>query len=182
MPTPQKVKAVQELKGKLQSMDAALLAEFSGLKVGEMMQVRRKLSESGAQFGVIKNSLGRIAAREADLEDLVALMEGSTAIAFVDGDVVNAARSLDEAAKDYPSLVVKGGVLDGKVLTAEQAQALAKIQSRDVLMAQLAGLLVSPIQNLAGLLNAPLGNLGNALYALSQQKQSEAPDAAGESE
>lgn len=182
MPTPQKVKAVQELKGKLQSVDGALLAEFSGLKVGEMMQVRRKLSDSGAKFGVIKNSLGRIAAREADLEDLIPFMEGSTAIAFVNGDVVGAAKGLDAAAKDYPSLVVKGGLLDGKVLTAEQAQSLAKIESRDVLLAQLAGLLVSPIQELAGLLNAPLGNLGNALYALSQQKQSEAPDAAGESE
>lgn len=182
MPNPQKVKAVQELKGKLQSVDAALLAEFSGLKVGEMMQVRRKLSDSGAKLGVVKNSLGRIAAREADLEALVPFMEGSTAICFVEGDVVNAARSLDEAAKDFPALVVKGGVLDGKVLSAEQAQALAKIQSRDVLLAQLAGLLVSPIQNLAGLLHAPLGNLGNALYALSQQKQSEAPDAAGDSE
>lgn len=182
MPTPQKVKAVQELKGKLQSVDGALLAEFSGLKVGEMMQVRRKLSDSGAKFGVIKNSLGRIAAREADLEDLVPFMEGSTAIAFVNGDVVGAAKGLEAATKDYPSLVIKGGLLDGKVLTAEQAQSLAKIQSRDVLLAQLAGLLVSPIQELAGLLHAPLGNLGNALYALSQQKQSEAPDAAGESE
>lgn len=182
MPTPQKVKAVQELKGKLQSVDGALLAEFSGLKVGEMMQVRRKLSDSGAKFGVIKNSLGRIAAREADLEDLIPFMEGSTAIAFINGDVVDAAKGLEAAAKDYPSLVVKGGLLDGKVLTAEQAQSLAKIESRDVLLAQLAGLLVSPIQEMAGLLYAPLGNLGNALYALSQQKQSEAPDAAGESE
>lgn len=182
MPTRQKVKAVRELKGKLQSVDGALLAEFSGLKVGEMMQVRRKLSDSGAKFGVIKNSLGRIAAREANLEDLIPFMEGSTAIAFVDGDVVGAAKGLDAAAKEYPSLVIKGGLLDGKVLTAEEAQSLAKIESRDVLLAQLAGLLVSPIQELAGLLHAPLGNLGNALYALSQQKQSEASDAAGESE
>ncbi len=175
MPKPQKVAAVKELREKLESSDAALLAEFTGLKVGEMMQVRRSLADAGTEFGVVKNTLGRIAATEANMGDLIPLLRGSTAIAFVRGDAVLAAKSLDEVAKKYPALVVKGGILGGKVLDAGQTKALASVESREVLLAKLAGMLVSPIQKMGSLLYAPLGNLGNALYALQQQRGSEAP-------
>jgi len=178
MPKPQKVEAVQALKERLESSDAALLAEFSGLKVGEMMQVRRKLAENGTNFGVVKNTLGRIAATQAGMEELIPLLRGSTAIAFVKGDAVVAAKNLDEVAKKYPALVVKGGILGGRVLDAGQAKALASVASREVLLAQLAGLLISPVQKMGSLLYAPLGNLGNALYALQQQR-GEAGSAAG---
>jgi large subunit ribosomal protein L10 len=177
MPKPQKVAAVKELREKLESSDAALLAEFTGLKVGEMMQVRRSLAENGTNFGVIKNTLGRIAASEANMEELIPLLRGSTAIAFVNGDAVLAAKSLDEVAKKYPALVVKGGMLGGKVLDADQTKALASVEPREVLLAKLAGLLISPIQKMGSLFYAPLGNLGNALYALQQQRGSEAPAA-----
>ncbi|HEX2054241.1 MAG TPA: 50S ribosomal protein L10 [Actinomycetota bacterium] len=170
MPKPQKVEAVQALKERFQDSDAALLAEFTGLKVGEMMQVRRKLAENGTNFGVVKNTLGRIAATEANMEELIPLLRGSTAIAFVKGDAVVAAKNLDEVAKRYPALVVKGGILGGKVLDADQAKALASVAPREVLLAQLAGLLQSPIQKIGSLLYAPLGNLGNVLYALQQQR------------
>lgn len=182
MPKPQKVTAVKELREKLESSDAALLAEFTGLKVGEMMQVRRRLAENGTDFGVIKNTLGRIAATEASMEELIPLLRGSTAIAFVKGDAVLAAKGLDELAKKYPALVVKGGILGGKVLDPGQAKALASVASREVLLAQLAGLLISPIQNMASLLYAPLGNLGNALYALQQQRVAAAPEDAAPAE
>ena len=178
MPKPQKVEAVQALKERLESSDAALLAEFSGLKVGEMMQVRRKLAVNGTNFGVVKNTLGRIAATQAGMEELIPLLRGSTAIAFVKGDAVVAAKNLDEVAKKYPALVVKGGILGGRVLDAGQAKALASVASREVLLAQLAGLLISPVQKMGSLLYAPLGNLGNALYALQQQR-GEAGSAAG---
>ncbi|MEX2553590.1 MAG: 50S ribosomal protein L10 [Actinomycetota bacterium] len=181
MPKPQKVEAVRSLKERLESSDAALLAEFKGLKVGEMLQLRRALAENGTQFGVVKNTLGRIAASEAGMEGLIPLLTGSTAIAFVKGDAVLAAKGLDEATKKYPALVVKGGILGGRVLSADQAKALAKVESREVLLAQLAGLINSPIQKMAGLLYAPLGNLGNALYAFRQLRGSQeagtAPDA-----
>ncbi len=180
MPKPQKVAAVKELREKLESSDAALLAEFTGLKVGEMMQVRRSLAETGTNFGVVKNTLGRIAATEANMEELIPLLKGSTAIAFVKGDAVLAAKSLDEVAKKYPALVVKGGILGGKILDAGQAKALASVAPREVLLAQLAGLLISPVQKMGSLLYAPLGNLGNALYALQQQRGSETPAAAPE--
>lgn len=175
MPKPQKVEAVQALKERLESSDAALLAEFTGLKVGEMMQVRRRLAENGTNFGVVKNTLGRIAAAEANMEDLIPLLRGSTAIAFVKGDAVVAAKNLDEVAKKYPALVVKGGILGGKILDAQQAKALASVASREVLLAQLAGLLISPVQKMGSLLYAPLGNLGNVLYALRQQRGADAP-------
>jgi large subunit ribosomal protein L10 len=174
MPKPQKVAAVKELREKLESSDAALLAEFTGLKVGEMMQVRRSLAENGTEFGVVKNTLGRIAATEANMAELIPLLRGSTAIAFVNGDAVLAAKSLDDVAKKYPALVVKGGILGGRVLDAQQAKALASVESREVLLSKLAGLLNSPIQKMASLLYAPLGNLGNALYALQQQRGSSA--------
>jgi large subunit ribosomal protein L10 len=174
MPKPQKVAAVKELREKLESSDAALLAEFTGLKVGEMMQVRRSLAENGTEFGVVKNTLGRIAATEANMAELIPLLKGSTAIAFVNGDAVLAAKSLDDVAKKYPALVVKGGILGGRVLDAQQAKALASVESREVLLSKLAGLLNSPIQKMASLLYAPLGNLGNALYALQQQRGSSA--------
>jgi len=177
MPKPQKVTAVKELREKLESSDAALLAEFTGLKVGEMMQVRRSLAESGTDFGVVKNTLGRIAATEANMAELIPLLKGSTAIAFVQGDAVMAAKSLDDVAKKYPALVVKGGILGGKVLDAGQAKALASVASREVLLAQLAGLLIAPVQKMGSLLYAPLGNLGNALFALQQQRGSAAPEA-----
>lgn len=170
MPKPQKVAAVKELREKLESSDAALLAEFTGLKVGEMMQVRRSLAENGTEFGVVKNTLGRIAATDANMAELIPLLKGSTAIAFVIGDAVLAAKSLDDIAKKYPALVVKGGILGGKVLDAQQAKALASVESREVLLSKLAGLLNSPVQKMASLLYAPLGNLGNALYALQQQR------------
>lgn len=185
MPKPQKVEAVRKLTEKLKSSEAALLAEFKGLKVGEMMQLRRALAANGTQFGVIKNTLGRIAATNAGMQELIPLLTGSTAIAFVQGDAVLAAKGLDDVAKKFPALVVKGGVLGGKVLTADQAKALAKVESREYLLAQLAGLLNSPIQKMASLIYAPLGNLGNALYAFQQLRESEsgpaaAPEAAAE--
>lgn len=175
MPKPQKVAAVKELRAKLESSDAALLAEFTGLKVGEMMQVRRSLAENGTEFGVVKNTLGRIAATEANMAELVPLLKGSTAIAFVNGDAVLAAKSLDDVAKKYPALVVKGGILGGKVLDAQQAKALASVESREILLSKLAGMLNAPIQKMASLLYAPLGNLGNALFALQQQRGAESP-------
>lgn len=182
MPKPQKVEAVQTLKESLESSDAALLAEFTGLKVGEMLQLRRKLAENGTKFSVVKNTLSRIAAREANVEELVPFLTGSTAIAFIKGDAAVAARGIDEIAKKYPALVIKGGVLNGRVLSADQARALSKIESREVLLAQLAGLINAPLQKLAYLLQAPLGGLGNALFAyrkkLEEQSGPVIPDAA----
>jgi len=175
MPKPQKVEAVRELKERFEGSKAALLAEFRGLKVEEMKELRRILSESGGQFKVVKNTLSRIAAKEASLDELLPFLEGSTAIAFINGDPVAAAKGLDEMAKKYPALVIKGGLMDGKVFGAEQAQALAKVKPREVLLAQLAGLLQSPIQGLVNLLQAPVRDLGYVLAAYRQKLEEQGP-------
>ncbi|MGH9197009.1 MAG: 50S ribosomal protein L10, partial [Acidimicrobiia bacterium] len=116
MPKPQKVETVKELKDRFEQADAALLAEFRGLKVEEMKELRRELRAAGADFKVVKNTLTRIAVKASDLEGLLPFLEGSTAIAFVKGDAVAAAKGIDEVAKKYPALVLKGGYVEGQVL------------------------------------------------------------------
>ena len=180
MPKPQKIAAVKELKEQFEQSDAALLTEFTGLKVQEMKELRRSLEGSGTQFKVVKNTLSRIAAREASMEELIPLLEGSTAIAFIKGDPVEAAKGLDEIAKKYPALVVKGGILDGRVFGPDQAKALAKVKPREVLLAQLAGMLISPVQKLAGLLQAPVRDLGYVLAAYREKLEKDAPAASAD--
>ena len=178
MPKPQKIEAVTKLKERFEQSDAAILTEFRGLKVGEMKELRRLLADTGTEFKVVKNTLGRIAAKEAKLDELLPLLEGSTAIAFIKGDPIVAAKGIDEIAKKYPSLVIKGGFLDGKVFGAERAQSLAKVKPREVLLSQLAGMLQSPIQKLAGLLQAPIRDLGYLLAAYKDKLEKDNPVAA----
>jgi large subunit ribosomal protein L10 len=176
MPKPEKVNAVAELTDKLKASPAALLASFTGLKVAEMTELRRALGPVGAEFRVVKNTLARIAARQAGLDELVPLLEGSTAIAFVGGDPVAAAKGLDEVSKKYPALVLKGGLLEGRVLGAERAAAIAAIKPREVLLAGLAGAIKSPVATVLGLALAPVRSLA---YALAAYQEKLAAGAAG---
>jgi len=177
MPKPQKIEAVEALKTELQESQAALLTSFRGLKVGEMTELRRSLAGSSAEFKVVKNTLARIAAREVGLDDLVPLLEGSTAIAFVKGDPVTAAKGLDEVSKKYPALVLKGALLLGKVIDAERASALATVAPREVLLAQIAGALQAPLARMLAVLSAPVRSLGYALGAYREKLAAEAPAA-----
>lgn len=177
MPKPQKIEAVEALKGQLLDSQAALLTSFRGLKVAEMTELRRSLAGSQAEFKVVKNTLARIAAREAGLDDLVPLLEGSTAIAFVKGDPVTAAKGLDEVSKKYPALVLKGALLVGKVVDAERAAALATVAPREVLLAQLAGAFQAPLAKMLALLSAPVRSLGYALGAYRDKLAAGAPAA-----
>jgi large subunit ribosomal protein L10 len=165
MPKQVKVDAVAELEQSFRQSHAALLAEFRGMKVEEMKDLRRTLAQNGARFKVVKNTLTRIAATQAGLGTLVPLLKGSTAVAFVEDDPVSAAKALDELAKKYPTLVVKGGILDGRVLTAEAAGDLARVRPKEELMSQLLGLLNAPAQRLLIVLPAPVRSLGYALAA-----------------
>lgn len=174
MPKPQKIEAVKELKERLERADAALLTEFRGLKVQELKELRRRLAEIGAEFKVVKNTLTRLAVRDAKLDELLPLLEGSTAITFVTGgDAIAAAKGLDEIARKYPSLIVKGGLVEGRVIDAEKARALAKVKPREELLADLAGMLQAPLQKLVLLLAAPLRDLGYALSSYRDQRQQE---------
>lgn len=175
MPKPEKIEAVKQIKERLIGSDAALLTEFRGLKVEELKELRRKLEEGGAEFKVVKNTLTRIAVREAELEDLLPMLEGSTAIAFVRGDPLAAAKGLDEIARKYPALVIKGALFEGRILDAVQAQSLAKLRPREVLLAELVTMVQSPLQKMAILLSAPLRDLAYALAAYREKAQKGPP-------
>jgi large subunit ribosomal protein L10 len=165
-PRPEKVAVVDEVKTRLDSSSAAILTEYRGLKVQELADLRRALRAAGGDYKVYKNTLVRFAARDLGLDELVALLEGPTAIAFVDGDAVNVAKALRDFARTNPNLVVKGGVLGSRILSAKDAGALAEVPPREVLLARLAGGLAAPLQQFAGLLQALPRNFAYGLQAL----------------
>jgi large subunit ribosomal protein L10 len=174
-PRPEKVAVVEEVRTRLDTSSAAILTEYRGLKVKELADLRRALRAAGGDYKVYKNTLVRFAARDLGLDELVALLEGPTAIAFVEGDAVNVAKALRDFARTNPNLVVKGGVLGDRILSAKDAGALAEVPPREVLLARLAGGLAAPLQQFAGLLQALPRNFAYGLQALIDK--SGAPEA-----
>jgi large subunit ribosomal protein L10 len=168
----QKEAVVAEVRDRISSTEAVVLTEYRGLDVPAMAELRKALREAGGDYKVYKNTLVRFAARELEL-DIEELLVGPTALAFVGeradgtaGDPVSVAKALHEFAKAHEALIVKGGVLDGAPLTADEVEALSKVAPREVLLAQLAGAMAAPLQQFAGLLNALPQNLAYALQAL----------------
>jgi large subunit ribosomal protein L10 len=175
VPNASNVAEVQAIKGRLEGSVAALLTEYRGLKVAELGELRASLRGSSTEYRVLKNTLTSIAVREAGYEDLVGLLQGPTAVAFVHGDPVQAAKDLAEFARTHPSLVVKGGVMDGKVLGADEVRRLATLESREVLLARLAGLLQASAQQTVNLLAAPLRQVATMTAALRDQRAEAEP-------
>ncbi|GGX31457.1 50S ribosomal protein L10 [Streptomyces malachitofuscus] len=138
MARPDKVDAVEEMRDKFRNSNAAVVTAYTGLTVAQLKQLRRSLGEN-AQYRVVKNTLTKIAAQEAGITTLDDLFAGSSAVAFVTGDPVEAAKGLRDFAKENPNLVIKGGVLDGKAMSADEIKKLADLESREVLLAKLAG-------------------------------------------
>jgi len=139
MPRTEKLERVAELKRRIEGSNALLLAEYRGLTVSEITALRRSLREADASLAVVKNTLMQRAAAEAGLE-LSELLTGPSAVAFVGGDAVTAAKQIKAAAKLHPTLVLKGGFMDGQVLSADEANRLADLESREVLLSKIAGL------------------------------------------
>ena len=154
MPNASNVAEVEAIKGRLEGSVAALLTEYR----------------------VLKNTLTSIAVRQAGYEELVGLLQGPTAVAFVHGDPVQAAKDLAEFARNHPALVVKGGVMDGKVLGADEVRQLATLESREVLLARLAGLLQASAQQTVNLLAAPLRQVATMTAALRDQRAEGNPE------
>ena len=175
MARPDKAQAVAEITERFQEASAALLTEYRGLHVGEIADVRGALRDADADYKVLKNTLARIAVREVGLEELVGLLEGPTAVAFVRGDAVEAAKALDDAAKKYPVLIIKGGVVEGKIIDADQARALAKLEPRETQLAKIVMMVNTPLQQTANVLSALLRDFGSMLGQVLQQKEAEAP-------
>ncbi|HVB71215.1 MAG TPA: 50S ribosomal protein L10 [Acidimicrobiales bacterium] len=163
---PDKVATVDEVVARAAASSTAVVTEYRGLTVTQISALRRQLRTLGADYKVFKNTLVRRAIVGTTAEPIGAFLEGPTAIAFIDGDVTAVAKALRDFAREYPSLIVKGGVLDGKTLTLSDLSALADLPNRDVLLARLAGLLASPMRTMAGLLQALPQNFAYGLSAL----------------
>ena len=178
MARPEKVEAVEKIKERFNDAEGALLTEYRGLSVSELAELRKSLRESDAEYKVLKNTLARIAATEVGLDGLVEMLEGPTAIAFCKGDAAAVAKTLDEASKKYPVLVIKGGVLAGSIIDAEQAQRLAKLEPRETQLAKIVMMVNSPVQQTANALSALLRDFGSMLSQVVEQKQSQESAAA----
>jgi large subunit ribosomal protein L10 len=175
-PRPEKVAVVEEVRERLDSTSAALLTEYRGLDVTAISDLRRALRQVGGEYKIYKNTLVRFAARDLGLE-LEDLLIGPTAIAFITekpdgspGDAVDVAKALRDFARTNPSLIVKGGVLGAKPLTADEARSLADVEPREVLLARLAGAIAAPMVQFAGLLEALPRNFAYGLKALIDQQ------------
>jgi large subunit ribosomal protein L10 len=152
-----KEQVVAELAERLRASDTLILADYRGLSVGELDDVRTQILAHGARFSVVKNTLTKRAAEEAGLETLTELLDGPTAIAFVgDGDMVAVAKTLNDTAKKTKILSIKGGILQGAPLAADQVVELASLPPYDVLQGQVLGAIVGPLTSIVGLFAAPL--------------------------
>lgn len=167
-----KASAVAELTDHFRASAATVLTEYRGLTVKELTELRRSLG-SEAKYAVAKNTLAKRAATEAGIEGLDALFTGPTALAFVKGDVVEAAKGLRAFAKAHPVLVIKGGVFEGKALTADEVNKLADLESREVLLAKLAGAMKGNLTKAAGLFQAPLAQVARLGAALQEKREKE---------
>ena len=172
MASPDKVAAVAELADEFRASNGAVLTEYRGLTVKQLQDLRRSLGEH-ARYAVAKNTLTKLAAKQADIEFPEELLVGPTAIAFITGDVVEAAKGLRDFAKENKSLVIKGGFLDGKVLQPNEIKKLADLESREVLLAKLAGGMKASIAGAAGLFNAPLAQTARLLAALQAKAEAD---------
>ena len=170
MPTEKKVAAVEEIRTRLSEADAAVLTEYRGLTVTQLAELRGALRPAGTEYKVFKNRLAKLAVESAGLNDLLPFLEGPVAIAFVKGDAVVAAKALRDFGRTNPALVLKGGIMDQRVLTAADISALAEVQPRDVLLARLAGGFQAPLTKAAGLFQAFTRNFAYGVKAYVDQR------------
>jgi large subunit ribosomal protein L10 len=172
-----KAAAVAEITEEFRASNAAVLTEYRGLTVGQLKQLRRSLGED-TTYAVVKNTLTKIAAKDAGVVGFDDLLVGPTAIAFIKGDAVAAAKGIDTFAKENPLLVIKGGIMDGKILTADDIKKLAKLESREVLLSRIAGAANATLAKAAALFQAPLSQAARTIAALEAKVAAETPAAA----
>ena len=177
MARPDKAAAVAELTDRFRESNAAVLTEYRGLTVAQLKQLRRALS-GNATYAVVKNTLTAIAAKQAGVEGIDSQLAGPSAIAFVTGDPVEAAKGLRDFAKANPALVIKGGVLEGRALTAADIIKLADLESREVLLAKTAGVLKASLYQAAYLFTAPAAKAVRTVEALRVKLDESTEDAA----
>jgi large subunit ribosomal protein L10 len=172
MARAEKQAAVAEIVESFNDAAGAVLTEYRGLTVKQLQDLRRSLGEN-ANYAVVKNTLAKLAAKDAGIDGFDDLLTGPTAIAFIRGDVVEAAKGLRDFAKANPTLVIKGGVLDGKPLDANEVAKLADLESREVLLGKLAGAMLASLSQAVYLLNAPLAQAARLAGALQAKRAEE---------
>jgi large subunit ribosomal protein L10 len=173
-----KTTAVAELADAFRSSNAVVLTEYRGLTVAQITDLRRSLAGT-ATYAVVKNTLTKIAAKDADVQGLDDLLEGPSAIAFIDGDPVTAAKGLRDFAKNNPALIIKGGVLDGVALSPAEIAQLADLESREVLLSKMAGALKASLSNAVSLFAAPLSQAARTIDALRVKAEADPSVLAG---
>ncbi len=175
MARPDKVAAVAEIADEFRGASASVVTEYRGLTVAQLTTLRRALG-AGTKYTVAKNTLVKLAAADAGVEGLEALLSGPTAIAFVTGEPVDAAKALRDFAKDNKALVIKGGFMDGNALSVDEVNRIADLESREVLLAKLAGAMKGNLSKAAGLFAAPASQVARLAQALAD-KRAEAENA-----
>ena len=177
MPRPEKVQAVADIKERFERCNAVFLAEYAGLSVSQQQMLRRSLRGSGAEFKVVKMTLARRATADLGVGLLDEVLIGPTGIAFAEGDPVGAAKVLRDFAREHEVFVVKGGLLDGNFLSPERVSELADIETREVLLAKLAGLFNAAMANMVGALNAlPREMMGLVDALIEKRRDAGEPD------
>ena len=177
MANHEKIAAVAEITERFQGSSAAVLTEYRGLTMSQLTQLRRSLG-SDTTYAVVKNTLTKRAAAEAGFPVADELLTGPTAIAFIKGDPVEAAKGLRDFSRTNPLLVIKGGVLDGKVLSPAEIRQLADVEPREALLARLAGAMNGSLAKAAGLFQAPLSQVARLAAALQEKRGAGGDDAA----
>ncbi|MCW4352854.1 50S ribosomal protein L10 [Hoyosella sp. YIM 151337] len=172
MAKAEKVTAVAEISERFKNSTATVVTEYRGLSVAGLTELRRALGAE-TSYSVAKNTLVKIAAQEAGVEGLDDLFSGPTAIAFISGEPVDAAKALKKFAKDNKALVIKGGYMDGRPLSVEEVDRIADLESREVLLAKLAGAMKGNLAKAAGLFNAPASQVARLAAALQEKKSAE---------
>ncbi|MGE2689429.1 50S ribosomal protein L10 [Mycolicibacterium pulveris] len=172
MATEDKAAAIADIVERFNSSTATVVTEFRGLSVANLAELRRSLGDS-ASYRIAKNTLVKRAAAEAGIEGLDELFVGPTAIAFVKGEAVDAAKALKKFAKDNKALVIKGGYMDGRPLSVEEVNQIADLESREVLLAKLAGAMKANLSKAAGLFAAPASQVARLAAALEEKKAGE---------
>jgi large subunit ribosomal protein L10 len=176
MPRAEKIERVAAIKERIGASDAILLTEYRGLTVSDISDLRRSLAEGGASFAVVKNTLMRRAAEDSAMGELGSLLEGPTAIAFVEGDAVAAAKKVVDAIKRFPTLVLKGGFMEGRMLSAADAKALADLESREVMLSKIAGLMKGEMSRAASMFQAAQSTFLSLLAAYQEKLPGERSD------
>ena len=178
----EKEQVVAELTERLRTSETLIVADYRGLTNKQIEELRAKLTQAGARFAVVKNTLTRRAAEAAGADALLALLEGPTAIAFLEseGDPVAVAKALGDAARDTKVLELRGGVMQGATISAEQIEELAKLPPVDVLRGQVLGAITAPLTNVVGLFTAPLRDLVGLIDARIEQLQAQGDASAAE--